>query len=84
MSIMDNGEVVLESIRTKGTKRRIVDVFRVSNDGQHIIIYAPNSRHGSPAGDHPPPVPRDKSIVQEYRFDQLPPEYWKKYQYAHK
>jgi hypothetical protein len=84
MSIMDNGEVVLETIRTKGTKRRIVDVFRVSNDGLHIITYTPNSRHGSPATDHPPPIPRDKNAYQEYYFDQLPSEYWKKYQYAHK
>jgi hypothetical protein len=84
MSIMDNGEVVLETMRTKGTKRRIVDVFRVSCDGLRIITYTPNSRHGSPIGDHPPPIPRDKNAYQEYEFDQLPSEYWKKYQYAHK
>lgn len=84
MSIMDNGEVVLESIRNKGSKRRIVDVFRVSADGLHIITYAPNSRHGSPACDHPPPIPRDRNAYQEYHFNQLPVDYWKKYQYAHK
>ncbi|CAM2722413.1 unnamed protein product [Rotaria socialis] len=84
MSIMENGEVILESIRTKGTKRRIVDVFRVSHDGIHIITYSPNSRHGSPACDHPPPIPRDKNAYHEYHFDRLPSEYWKKYQYAHK
>ncbi|CAF3066330.1 unnamed protein product [Rotaria sp. Silwood2] len=84
MSIMDNGEVVLETVRTKSTKRRIVDVFRVSRDGLHIITYTPNSRHGSPASDHPPPIPRDKNAYQEYHFDRLPSEYWKKYQYAHK
>ncbi|CAF3813055.1 unnamed protein product [Rotaria sordida] len=84
MNIMDNGEVVLESIRTKSTKRRIVDVFRVSPDGLHIITYIPNSRHGSPAKDHPPPIPRDKNAYQQYHFDRLPSEYWKKYQYAYK
>ncbi|UJR22513.1 hypothetical protein I4U23_025563 [Adineta vaga] len=84
MSIMENGEVVLETMRTKGTKRRIVDVFRVSNDGLRIITYTPNSRHGSPIGDHPPPIPRDKNAYQEYEFNQLPSEYWKKYLYAHK
>ncbi|CAF4792263.1 unnamed protein product, partial [Rotaria sp. Silwood2] len=84
MSIMENGEVVLETMRTKGTKRRIVDVFRVSSDGLRIITYTPNSRHGSPIGDHPPPIPRDKNAYQEYEFDKLPSEYWKKYQYAHK
>ncbi|CAF4905349.1 unnamed protein product, partial [Rotaria sp. Silwood1] len=84
MSILDNGEVVLETIRTKSTKRRIVDVFRVSHDGLHIITYTPNSRHGSPASDHPPPIPRDKNAYQQYHFDRLPSEYWKKYQYAHK
>jgi len=84
MSIMESGEVVLETMRTKGTKRRIVDVFRVSHDGLRIITYTPNSRHGSPIGDHPPPIPRDKNAYQEYEFDQLPSEYWKKYQYAHK
>jgi hypothetical protein len=84
MSIMENGEVVLETIRTKSTKRRIVDVFRVSSDGLHIITYTPNSRHGSPASDHPPPIPRDRNAYQEYHFDRLPSEYWKKYQYAHK
>ncbi|CAF0742300.1 unnamed protein product [Adineta steineri] len=84
MSIMENGEVVLETMRTKGTKRRIVDVFRVSSDGLRIITYTPNSRHGSPIGDHPPPIPRDKNAYQEYEFAQLPSEYWKKYLYAHK
>lgn len=84
MSIMENGEVVLETIRTKSTKRRIVDVFRVSGDGLHIITYTPNSRHGSPAADRPPPIPRDKNAFHEYDFDRLPPEYWKKYQSAHK
>lgn len=84
MSITENGEVVLETIRTKGSKRRIIDVFRVSSDGLHIIIYAPNSRHGSPATDRPPVIPRDKNAYQEYHFDQLPPEHWKKYQSAHK
>ncbi|CAF0837834.1 unnamed protein product [Adineta ricciae] len=84
MSIMENGEVVLETMRTKGTKRRIVDVFRVSGDGLRIITYTPNSRHGSPIGDHPPPIPRDKNAYQEYEFSQLPSEYWKKYLYAHK
>jgi serine/threonine protein kinase len=84
MSMMENGEVVLETIRTKSTKRRIVDVFRVSSDGLHIITYTPNSRHGSPASNHPPPIPHDKNAYQEYHFDRLPSEYWKKYQYAHK
>ncbi|UJR26570.1 hypothetical protein I4U23_007891 [Adineta vaga] len=84
MNIMENGEVVLETIRTKTTKRRIVDVFRVSGDGLHIITYTPNSRHGSPGSDHPPPIPRDKNAYQEYHFNRLPSEYWKKYQYAHK
>ncbi|CAF1645596.1 unnamed protein product, partial [Adineta ricciae] len=84
MNIMENGEVVLETMRTKSTKRRIVDVFRVSSDGLHIITYMPNSRHSSPVGEHPPPIPRDKNAYQEYHFDRLPPEYWKKYQYAHK
>lgn len=81
---MENGEVVVETIRTKGSKRRIIDVFRVSSDGLHIIVYSPNSRHGSPAGDRPPAIPRDKNSYQEYHFDQLPPEHWKKYQSAHK
>ncbi|CAF3668461.1 unnamed protein product [Adineta steineri] len=84
MSIMDNGEVVLESIRPKLPKRRVFDVFRVSADGLHIITYSPNSRHGTQAGDQPPPIPREKSSYQEYHFDRLPSEYWKKYQYAHK
>ncbi len=59
MNIMENGEVVIETIRTKSTKRRIVDVFRVSGDGLHIITYTPNSRHGSPVTDHPPPIMKD-------------------------
>lgn len=84
MSIMDSGEVVLESIRNKGNKRRVVDVFRVSGDGLHIITYSPNSRHALIAADHPPPIPRDRAAYHEYHFDELPAEYWKKYQYAHK
>ncbi|CAF0981094.1 unnamed protein product [Didymodactylos carnosus] len=82
MSILENGEVVLESTRTKGTKKRIIDVFRISTDGNKIISYVPNSRHGSPIGDYPPPLPKDKGAYLEYEFDNLPSAYWKKYQYA--
>jgi len=86
MGIMENGEVILESIRTKTTERRIVDVFRVSPDGLHIITYSPNCRPGPLPLDKnpPPPIPRDKNAYHEYHFDRLPIEYWKKYQYAHK
>ncbi|CAF1085670.1 unnamed protein product [Didymodactylos carnosus] len=99
MSILENGEVVLESTRTKGTKKRVIDVFRISLDGNKTIdcamvnltgnvesqkdeSYVPNSRHGSPIGDHPPPLPKDKGAYLEYEFDNLPSAYWKKYQYA--
>lgn len=44
MSILANGEVVIEFIKSKGkmNEDRIIDVCRISSDGRRIIIYQPD------------------------------------------
>lgn len=44
MSIVANGEVVIEFIKCKSrmNEDRIVDICRISNDGRRIIIYQPD------------------------------------------
>jgi len=38
MDVLDNGEVVIQHlVEVKSGSKRIVDVFRVSSDGQKVI-----------------------------------------------
>jgi hypothetical protein len=82
MNILDNNEVVLEFIKAKNSKQRIIEVIRISPDGDQVIIYQPNSGKGFPVTDRPTSPPRDKGHFLEYDYQNLPQKYWKKYLYA--
>lgn len=45
LSILPSGEVVIEFIKYKSKykEHRIVDVCRISKDGQRIVIYQPDA-----------------------------------------
>ncbi|XP_057374397.2 serine/threonine-protein kinase PLK4-like [Daphnia carinata] len=80
-SILDQGEICLEFIRTRSGAERIVDVCRISGDGMRIVLYQPNNGKGIPVADVPPPLP-SKGSDAIYCYENLPSEHWKKYLYA--
>ncbi|XP_016959402.1 serine/threonine-protein kinase PLK4 [Drosophila biarmipes] len=83
MSILRNGEVVLEFIkfRPKLNEDRISDICRISDDGQRIIIYQPDPGRGLPVREHPPDlqIPSGDCV---YNYENLPSKHWKKYVYG--
>ena len=78
MNILDDPiEVVLEFIRSKNGKHRIVEVIRVSADGYNITYYQPNNGKGYALSDRVPPPTLDKGC-ETYSDDNLPAKLWKK------
>lgn len=83
LTILESGEVVVEFIKHKARYQedRVVEVLRISKDGQKIVYYMPNNGQGTSIMDDPPMIPRTgpDSI---YNYDNLPSKYWKKYSYG--
>lgn len=83
MSILRNGEVVLEFLKFRPTynEDRINDICRISDDGQRIIIYQPDPGRGLPVREQPPDlqIPSGDCV---YNYDNLPSKHWKKYIYG--
>lgn len=76
-------EVVLEFLKQKSKEERVVDVFRISSDGQRIIMYQPNKGRGVKLQNTPPDIPQD-GADHIYSYENLPEKHWKKYMYAHR
>ncbi|KAL7734495.1 hypothetical protein ACLKA6_010814 [Drosophila palustris] len=83
MSIVANGEVVIEFIKCKSkmNEDRIIDVCRISNDGRRIIIYQPDPGRGLPIREQPSEHHLGGQDCT-YDYDNLPSKHWKKYVYA--
>ncbi|EDW18870.1 uncharacterized protein Dmoj_GI13469 [Drosophila mojavensis] len=83
MSIVANGEVVIEFIKCKSrmNEDRIVDICRISNDGRRIIIYQPDPGRGLPIREKPSEL-HANGTDNAYTYDNLPSKHWKKYVYA--
>ncbi|XP_050428342.1 serine/threonine-protein kinase PLK4 [Adelges cooleyi] len=83
LSILDNGEICVEfiKIKSKSKEERVVEVIRISSDGQHMVIYKPNRDRGVTLQDTPPPIP-EKGADEVYSYESLPQHHWKKYAYA--
>jgi len=83
LSILDNGDVCVEfiKIKLKSKEERVVEVIRISSDGQHMIVYKPNKDRGVTLLEEPPPIP-DKGADEVYSYESLPRHHWKKYAYA--
>ncbi|XP_017042337.1 serine/threonine-protein kinase PLK4 [Drosophila ficusphila] len=83
MSILRNGEVVLEFIkfRPQLNEDRVNDICRISDDGQRIIIYQPDPGRGLPVREHPPDlqIPSGDCV---FNYENLPSKHWKKYVYG--
>lgn len=84
LHIMEDGEVVVELMKKKGSAKRIVvcDVLRISPDGAKIILYEPNGGKGVPPGATPPPIP-PQGGYESYTIENLPENHWKKYMHAY-
>jgi polo-like kinase 4 len=84
LHIMEDGEVVVELMKKKGSLKRTVvcDVLRISSDGAKIIIYEPNGGKGVAPLSTPPPVPVQGGY-DLYTIENLPEKHWKKYMHAY-
>jgi polo-like kinase 4 len=82
-NISGSGEVCLEFLKTRGGEERVVDVMRISADGQRVVVYTPGQSRaeGVPVGTAPAPIP-GKGADAFFSYQSLPEKYWKKYQYA--
>ncbi|XP_037935431.1 serine/threonine-protein kinase PLK4 isoform X2 [Teleopsis dalmanni] len=80
MSILDNGEVVIEFIKYKNkfNENRITDICRISCDGNRIIIYQPDPGRGLPIREQPLNT-SDIGDSFTYSYESLPTRHWKKY-----
>ncbi|CAF3481511.1 unnamed protein product [Adineta steineri] len=84
MDILDDGEVVIQHlVEVKNGSKRIVDVFRVSSDGQKIIYYRPDRRQYNSYIESEGPLSLPVSYEQ-YTFDTLPEQFYNKYRRAWK
>ncbi|XP_077998709.1 serine/threonine-protein kinase PLK4-like [Glandiceps talaboti] len=80
VSILDQGDVCLEFVKSKEEEERVVEVHKISRDGLNITIFHPNKGKGLPVGEGPPSP--STCTAKMFSYDNLPSKYWKKYQYA--
>ena len=100
MDILDDGEVVIQHlVEAKTGSKRIVDVFRVSSDGQKveisfsnfdwilrsmmIIFYKHDRRQYNSYIESEGPLPLPLNYEQ-YSFETLPEQFYNKYRRAWK
>ncbi|UJR23686.1 hypothetical protein I4U23_026669 [Adineta vaga] len=84
MDVLDDGEVVIQHlVEAKTGSKRIVDVFRVSSDGQKIIYYRPDRKQYNSYIESEGPLSLP-TIYEQYTFDTLPEQYHSKYRRAWK
>ncbi|CAF3383508.1 unnamed protein product [Rotaria socialis] len=84
MDVLDDGEVVIQHlVEVKTGSKRIVDVFRVSSDGQKIIYYRPDRKQYNSYIESEGPLPLPVNYEQ-YTFDTLPEQLHNKYRRAWK
>ncbi|CAH0394245.1 unnamed protein product [Bemisia tabaci] len=81
LSIVENGEVIVEIIKHKGAEEKVIDVCQISSDGLRVILYQPNKGKGIPLSNKPPPLPSEGADAI-YSYESLPEKHWKKYVYA--
>lgn len=83
LSISSNGEVIMEFIKFKVKYRedRIVDVCKISKDGQRIVLYQPEGGRGVSVKEDGSYSPSDGGDCI-FTYENLPAKHWKKYIYA--
>eukprot|EP00090_Calanus_glacialis_P002905 TRINITY_DN12122_c0_g1_i4.p1 TRINITY_DN12122_c0_g1~~TRINITY_DN12122_c0_g1_i4.p1 ORF type:complete len:895 (-),score=358.86 TRINITY_DN12122_c0_g1_i4:158-2842(-) len=83
-NISAGGEVCLEFVKLKRGEEKVVEVMRISTDGDRIVVYSPGDSgrgEGVTLGQTPPAIPSGGADAF-YSYQTLPQKYWKKYQYA--
>jgi len=81
-NILHNGEVCLEFIKNKKGEERVMDVMRISSDGQRVVVYHPGGRaDGVKVTNSPTPIPPGGADAF-YSLSTLPEKLVKKYTYA--
>lgn len=80
LSISSSGEVIMEFIKFKAKYRedRIVDVCKISKDGQRIVLFQPEVGRIMDDGTHSQSDGADCCFT----YENLPTKHWKKYIYA--
>ncbi|KAF0294402.1 Serine/threonine-protein kinase PLK4 [Amphibalanus amphitrite] len=81
LTLADDGEVCLEFVRRRQGRDAVVDVCRITSDGQRIVVYQPDGGGPVPVGTAPPPMPHSGADAF-YSYQTLPSKHWKKYIYA--
>ncbi|XP_006818175.1 serine/threonine-protein kinase PLK4-like, partial [Saccoglossus kowalevskii] len=79
VSILD-GEVCLEFLKSREHQEKVVEVYKISDDGMQICIFHPNKGKGFPVKECPPSP--STNHPKSFSYHDLPSKYWKKYQYA--
>lgn len=86
LTICETGEIVLEYVKYKPRFReeRIVDVCRISSDGQTVMVFQPGAANGSGVKIvNDAPIEVSSSASHEiFTYSTLPQKHWKKYTYA--
>jgi len=83
-NISSGGEVCLEFVKLRRGEEKVVEVMRISTDGDRIVVYSPGESgrgEGVILGQTPPAIPSGGADAF-YSYQTLPQKYWKKYQYA--
>lgn len=84
LTLCRSGEVVLEFVKYKPRFReeRIVDICRISSDGQRVLLFQPTAQGGAKVSDDEPLECPPMAVPETYHYDTLPQRHWKKYVYA--
>lgn len=84
LNIMERNEVVLELIKVKKNQQYIMEVIRIDSENDNIIVYQPNNGKGVLISNRPPAPPAEKGSFLQFSYNNLPQNYWKKYDLAAK
>ncbi|KAG8185722.1 hypothetical protein JTE90_000710 [Oedothorax gibbosus] len=79
VSILENGEVCVEWLKTREEKQYVSVVAFISSNGKWIDIFKP---HNCLVGNSPPPKPNNNKDINSFPYDDLPSSYWKMYRKA--
>lgn len=84
LTLCKSGEVVLEFVKFKPRFReeRIVDICRISSDGQSIVMFQPSVHGGAKVSEDGPLEVPATAAQEHFQYETLPQKHWKKYVYA--
>ncbi|XP_039263219.2 serine/threonine-protein kinase PLK4-like isoform X2 [Styela clava] len=81
LSILDSGEVCLETVKIRSGKEVTTEVLRISEDGKNIKIYTPKLKTDDNSNDR---VPSPTPECSDFTPENVPSRYINKYRYLAK